>query len=296
MTISSMTGFARAQGHLGNLNWCWEIRSVNGKGLDIRVRVPSGYEALDVAARAAAAKIFNRGNISMTLTVNALQVQAGFRVNRDVLDQLLEVMGELRQKLPDARPASLDGILGLRGVIEAVEEVDDEDAREKARKAMTDSLNEGLAGLKQNRDQEGAGLAKVLSSHLETIEGLCSEAQNCAATRPEAIRARLKRQLEDVLDQMPALPEDRLAQEAAVLMVKADIREELDRLGAHIENGTKLLKQGGACGRKLDFLCQEFNREVNTICSKSQDVQLTNIGLELKTVIDQFREQVQNIE
>ncbi len=296
MSIHSMTGFARSSDTFANYNWTWEVRSVNGKGLDVRVRIPSGFDALDLATRNAVAARFKRGNISLTLSVSHVQEQAGYRVNHDLLKQLVEVMKTVEAEVPGVSAPSVDGLMGLRGVIEPVEETESEEEHTQAQTAILDSLKKALSDLKENRQAEGARMQEVLAGHIADIETLCTKAEKCAATQPEAIRARLIRQLKDVMEDVPELDEERISQEAAILMTKADVREELDRLRAHIEGARDLLKGGSPCGRKLDFLCQEFNREANTLCSKAQDVELTRIGLDLKTVIEQFREQVQNIE
>ncbi|WP_069189589.1 YicC/YloC family endoribonuclease [Candidatus Terasakiella magnetica] len=296
MSIKSMTGFARSSGNCGNYSWTWEVRSVNGKGLDIRMRIPSGYDALDVPARAAISKNFKRGNISLSLNVSHNQEQSGYRVNQELLKQLVDVMKTVQADVPGVAAPSVDGLMGLRGVIEPVEEGESEEEKEAAHKEILANLNEAITDMSANRASEGKRMDEVLSGHIKVIEDLCVKASDCAATQPEAIRARLMRQLKSVMEDLPELDEERISQEAAVLMTKADVREELDRLRAHIEGARDLLEAGSPCGRKLDFLCQEFNREANTLCSKAQDVELTRIGLDLKTVIEQFREQVQNIE
>ena len=254
-----MTGFARSEGQKDSCSWTWELKSVNAKGLDVRCRVPGGYENLENVARERLAKTFKRGNLSVNLTIRWFKGDAGFRVNPVVLGELLATLPEIRLQLPDAAPPSVDGLLALRGVIEPVED----DLSDEARKALE---------------------SEILESFEDALAAL------------SAIRERLKTQVQALLEDIPALSEDRLAQEAALLMSKADIREELDRLKAHEQAARDLMGNGGAVGRKLDFLCQEFNREANTLCSKSQDVTLTRIGLNLKSSIEQFREQVQNIE
>lgn len=296
MSIHSMTGFARASGCQGNYSWTWEVRSVNGKGLDVRCRIPSGFDALDLPTRNAINKKFKRGNVSVSLNISHTQEHAGYRVNHDLLKQLVDVMKMVEKDIPGVSAPTVDGLMGLRGVIEAVEEEESEEERENAHAIILSNLDEALNDLMENRSQEGMRMETVLRGHVDEIENLCDKAEDCAAAQPEAIRARLVRQLKDVMEDLPDLNEERISQEAAVLMTKADVREELDRLRAHIEGARELLDQGSPCGRKLDFLCQEFNREANTLCSKAQDVDLTRIGLDFKAVIDQFREQVQNIE
>jgi len=291
-----MTGFAQIEGQLEPCRWTWELKSVNGKGLDIRCRLPQGFEALESVAKKRAQAKFNRGNVSMGLAFNRDQAGGGYRINEAVLSDLLNALPALKDRVGDARPLSLDGLLGLRGVIEPVEEELGSDEREELEAAIMTSLDQALDALSTMREGEGARMALVLGEQLETIDGLSQEAEGLAVMQPDAIRERLQKQVAELLDQSPTLPEERLAQEAAVLMTKADVREELDRLMAHHQAASALLREGGSIGRKLDFLCQEFNREANTLCSKSVDVKLTNVGIELKAVIEQLREQVQNIE
>jgi len=291
-----MTGFARSEGQAEGCSWSWELKSINAKGLDVRCRVPSGYEKLEKAAREETAKSFKRGNVTVNLTINWLKGDAGFRVNPVVFGDLLAVLPDIRKQLPDAAPPSIDGLLALRGVIEPVEEELTDDAREALESEILESFEAALAALSAMRDEEGARLEEGLDARLDEIAGLSSEAEKLAALQPDAIRERLKTQVQVLMEDIPALSKERLAQEAALLMTKADIREELDRLKAHEQAARDLMGNGGAVGRKLDFLCQEFNREANTLCSKSQDVTLTRIGLDMKSSIEQFREQVQNIE
>ena len=289
-----MTGFARQEGGDGTLAWVWEIKSVNGRSLDVRCRVPSGYEALEIAARTAVQEHCARGNLQLSLIVNRGRVPLRLQVNRELLDQLVEVVRELEGQI-QAAPPRLDGLLAVRGVVEAVEEESKEqmDARQAA---MEEDLVLALEALTAMRRAEGRRLEAVVAERLTEIERLTGAAGETSAARPEALKARLRAQVEELLEAAPALPEERLAQEAAILAAKADVREELDRLEAHVAAAREILAQGGTMGRRLDFLCQEFNREANTLCSKSWDVDLTRIGLDLKSAIDQLREQVQNIE
>ncbi len=296
MPITSMTGFARSEGQSGAHGWTWEVKSVNGRGLDVRCRLASGFENLEQAARDRVAARCKRGNVSVTLTVTRTQGNGAFRVNQEALKQVLAVLPEIRKQVPDAATPSLDGLLGLRGVIEPVEESLSDDKRAALEAAMLDDLESALKALAAMRGDEGAKLAPALQSRLDDIGRLTAEAEKLAAMQPAAIRARLKAQIEELIADVPAIPEDRLAQEAAILMSKADLREELDRLKAHNAAARELMAVNGSVGRKLDFLCQEFNREANTLCSKSQDVELTRVGIEMKAAIEQLREQVQNIE
>lgn len=293
-----MTGYARAEGGDAQVSWVWEAKSVNGRGLELRLRLPSGHDALEPLAREAAARSLKRGNVQLSLTVTRLAETPSVRVNTGLLEQVLALTEAWRTRHPEVAPARWDGLLALKGVVEPMEaeDVDAEAVRLGREAAMKATLERMLTALVAMREGEGKRLVAVLSGQLDEIQTLAVRAGATAALRPEAIKARLKAQVAAVLEAAPALPEERIAQEVALLAVKADIREELDRLGAHVAAARELIGAGGAVGRKLDFLSQEFNREANTLCSKSSDVELTRIGLDLKAVIDQFREQVQNIE
>ena len=291
--VASMTGFARCEGDFGSYAWAWEARSVNAKSLDVRSRIGGGFDRLEPAARSAAAERFKRGNVSLTLSLKTADRAPRMQINRDLLNDLVALAGEFEQA--GAAKPRLDALLAVRGVIEPVEE-EDEAERAGAEAAMVTSLTAVLDQLAAARREEGARLVPVLSGHLERIETLVAAAKATAAAQPEALTERLRGQVAELLQASPALAEERLAQEAALLVAKADIREELDRLTAHIEQARELLSEGVAIGRRLDFLCQEFNREANTLCSKAADVELTRIGLDLKAVIEQLREQIQNIE
>ncbi|HUK58003.1 MAG TPA: YicC/YloC family endoribonuclease [Stellaceae bacterium] len=295
MAISSMTGFARAEGRADGLSWTWEVKSVNSRALDLRFRLPPGFDGLEPALRAALAKHVKRGSISASLTVTNEAGAAGLKINRAALATILAAAKELAPDL-EAAPPRLDGLLALRGVIETGEEPQDEEARERRDAALLKSWDDGLARLAAARVEEGARLEAVLVGHLAHIAELVGEAAASAAAQPAALRERLRSLVAELLEAAPALNEDRLAQEAALLAAKADVREEIDRLNAHVAAARGLLAEGGAIGRRFDFLCQEFNREANTLCSKSSDLALTRIGLALKAAIEQLREQVQNIE
>ena len=296
MAISSMTGFARAEGQEAGCSWTWEVRSVNGKGLEMRCRLPAGFEALEPRVREHVSATLKRGNIGANLTVTWIERPAGIRVNTEALHQVIALLPEIQHRIPGCRPPSPEGLLGLRGIIEVVDEQPAEETKAALDEAILAGLDRAVDSLAAMRRQEGARMAAVLDGHLGRIAGLCGEADGLAAAQPAAIMARLTEQVSVLMDSIPALPEDRLAQEVALLATKADLREELDRLKAHLEAALALLAGGGAVGRKLDFLCQEFNREANTLCSKSADVQLTRVGIDIKATIDQLREQVQNIE
>jgi len=296
MPITSMTGFARVEGHEDVCSWIWETKSVNGKGRDVRCRLPSGFEGLETKVRDAVAKRFRRGNLTVNLTVQWLQAVSEYKVNADLLGQLVSLIPEIEKLLPEVGPPRVDGLLALRGVIEPVEDKKSPELFRELEEVILKSLSDALDSLGTMRNEEGERLGKAIDGHVKEIENLCQKIRKQAATQPETIRKRLKEQVTELLEAVPAMPEERLAQEAAMLMTKADVREEIDRLQSHIDQSWSLIKEKGAIGRKFDFLCQEFNREANTLCSKSTDVEMTRLGLDLKSIIDQLREQVQNIE
>lgn len=291
MALSSMTGFARSDGRCGNRSWIWEARSVNSKALDVRVRLPAGFERLEPAARTLAADRFKRGSLNLTLSLSRSEEAPKLRLNRALLQEVLALAQEIDGM--GAAPPRLDALLAVRGIIEPAE---DESEREAVEAAVTDSLKAVLERLAAARTEEGARLGPVLTGEIDRIAALTGQAAASADAQPEALRRRLHAQLQELLSAAVPLPEERLAQEAALLIGRTDIREELDRLTAHIGQARDLLQSGGAVGRRLDFLCQELNREANTLCSKSASLALTRIGLDLKAGIEQFREQVQNIE
>jgi uncharacterized protein (TIGR00255 family) len=290
-----MTGFAEAQGAREGARWRWEAKSVNGRGLDLRLRTPPGFDAVEPAARMLASERFKRGSIQASLTLEGPDNARGLRIDAVALASAVRIAREIAAEtgLP---PARVDGLLALKGVI-----VQDEavlgDAAERARRdaAILETLASVFDALMRARKTEGAKLATVLSAQMNEIERLTAEAASLAASQPATLRDKLAAQLKDVLESND-VAEDRLAQEVALLALRADVREELDRLSAHVQEARTLLQSGEAVGRKLDFLAQEFNREANTLCSKSSDIALTRTGLALKAMIDQFREQAQNVE
>jgi uncharacterized protein (TIGR00255 family) len=290
-----MTGFAREGGTVGPFQWAWELKSVNGRGLDVRVRTPPGLESAGEEARGIVARALARGQVQLTLSLTRGAGATRIRVNRDALASLLSALEGL--ELPaSVRPASLDGLLQVKGIVE----VEDELADPSTSKILSDALRDGAAkateALKVARTSEGAALAEVLRGQLDAIEKLVEDADSAPGRRPEAVRARLETQLAELLEGRSALDPVRLHQEAVLIATRADIREELDRLKAHIASARSLLQGGGPVGRRLDFLAQEFGREANTLCSKANDISLSRTGLELKAVVEQFREQVQNVE
>jgi uncharacterized protein (TIGR00255 family) len=291
-----MTGFARVEGSQDGTSWAWELKSVNSKSLDVRLRLPPGFDYLEPLLRTSLAQRLKRGAISATLSLTRdAGAGGGLRVNRAALDQILALADELTGRI-EAAPPRLDGLLALRGVLEAAGEEESPEAREMLAAVFLAGWEAALASLVAMREAEGARLAAVLRERLAEMTLLAAAAEASAAAQPDAIRARLRSLVAALLDASPALPEERLAQEAALLVARADIREELDRLAAHLAAAQDLLREGTAIGRRFDFLCQEFNREANTLCSKSADVELTRTGLALKAAIEQLREQVQNIE
>ncbi len=295
MSVQSMTGFARTEGLCGQNVWSWELKSVNAKGLDLRFRLPPGLELLENACRQAFSSRIARGTLSATLTVRRAETQPVVSINEKALTAVLDAAQIIAARVGGGMP-SVDALLALRGIVEVIEPVETEDERKALQVAILGGLEEALVSLVAMREQEGAALATILLTRLEEIARLSEAAETHPARKPEAIRARLGESLAMLLDNNKSFDADRLHQEALLMAAKADIREELDRLKAHIDASRKLLAEGGAIGRKLDFLAQEFNRETNTLCSKSNDVSLTAIGLELKAVVEQFREQIQNLE
>jgi len=297
--IASMTGYARAQGADERRRWVWEARSVNGRNLEVRCRVPQGFERLENPARTAAGARLKRGNVALSLTINSERQSKPLRINRALLAELGILVEEVRKSTGAGAPAA-DGLLRVRGVIEEEEEREEsEEAVAALDKALTGSLDEVLRGLAASRAGEGKALAGVIAGHVDEIEGLCQRAGERAVAQIGVVRAKFESQLADLLERAPPLSEERFAQEVALLVGKADVREELDRLTAHIAQARSLLKEARAdnpVGRKFDFLCQEFNREANTLCSKSADIELTRIGIDLKGTIERMREQVQNVE
>ncbi len=295
MALSSMTGFARDQGACGAYAWSWELKSVNGKGLDFRVRLPAGWDAVEVPIRTRAGEVLTRGTVYATLSVKREGVAPVVRVNEGVLSAVLATVDNLAGRIK-AAPLQIDGILALKGVIEVVDDDEREEDRRAAEAAVVAGFAQTVAELAGMRRREGLALAKTLEQRLAEISALVARAESVPARQPEAIRTRIAEQVATLLSASERFDPDRLHQEAILIATKADIREELDRLTSHVAQARRMIADGGAVGRRLDFLAQEFNREANTLCSKSNDVELTTIGLELKSVVEQFREQVQNLE
>lgn len=295
MALSSMTGFARADGVQGAYFWTWELKSVNAKGLDVRLRLPPGWDAIEIPARGRVAAALARGTLYATLTVRRDGAPPLVRINQPVLSAMLTAIREIGERV-QAAPPSLDGILSLKGVIDVIEADESEAEKNAAMSAVSVGFDEALGQLAAMRRDEGAALARVLEQRLAEMSALVARAETTPGRQTEAIRERLAEQVAALLQSASGFDPDRLHQEAILIATKADIREELDRLQSHFAQALAMVQSGGAVGRKLDFLCQELNREANTICAKSNDVELTNIGLELKSAVEQFREQVQNLE
>ena len=295
MALQSMTGFARAVAAHDGAAIAWEVKSVNGKSIETRLRLPPGFERLEPAARQAVQKRFSRGNIKAVLAVARTGVQAQPVINEAFLKDIAGLARRLEEQFGAAR-ASADGLLALRGVLETPETIETEEERAPLDAAILAALDDALAGLEEARHREGEALSAVLLGHLDRIAGLTLAAESDASREPAVIRQKIAEQVRLLMDAASGLDEARLHQEAAFLATKADIREEIDRLKTHVAAARSLIAAGGPVGRKLDFLSQEFNRESNTLCSKSNAASMTGIGLELKAVVDQFREQVQNLE
>lgn len=295
MALSSMTGFARSHGTSGPYTFEWELKSVNAKGFDFRMRLPPGWDDVELSARKRATELLSRGTVYANLNVKRSSAASNIRVNEDVLSAVVKIAGQLAARI-DAVAPSIDGLLAIKGVIEVAEPEANEAEEQAARVAVAASFEQALSSLIDMRKREGATLGDILKQRLDQIEQLAGQAEKAPGRQPEAIRARLAEQIAALVSASDRFDSDRLTQEALLMATKADIREELDRIASHLSQSRALLDKGGPVGRRLDFLAQEFNREVNTCCSKSNDLELTNAGLEMKNVVEQFREQVQNLE
>jgi uncharacterized protein (TIGR00255 family) len=295
MALSSMTGFARSHGASGPYTFEWELKSVNAKGFDLRVRLPQGFDEVEAHAKKRAGEVLSRGTVYANLNVKRTNAAATVRINEDVLNAVLKVVTQLSGKV-DAVAPSIDGLLGIKGVIEIAEPEGNDEEDKAARAAVAEAFDKALADLVDMRKREGSSLGQILTQRVGEIEVLAKKAESSPGRKAEAIKARLAEQIATLLDTSDRFDPDRLMQEAILIATKADIREELDRIASHIAQARELIGRGGPIGRKLDFLAQEFHREVNTCCSKSNDIELTNTGLAMKNVVEQFREQVQNLE
>ena len=297
-SLASMTGFARADGTLPDgASFLWEMRSVNGRGLDLRLRLPNGFDGVEPALRDAAGKVFKRGNISATLNIKR-EEKTGSRLTPDpaALEQALRLALDLAARIPGAPPPRAEALLALPGVLRAESSELDEVAEEARRAVVTKAFTAALQALAKSRAAEGARLAEILGVLIDEIAALVTLSRDAAADQPAQQKARLLESLAALLEGERRVPEERLAAEVALLAAKSDVREEIDRLNAHIAEARALLASGDAVGRRLEFLTQEFVREANTLCSKSASVALTRLGLDLKAAIERLREQAANVE
>ncbi|MBV9077801.1 MAG: YicC family protein [Methylobacteriaceae bacterium] len=295
MPIRSMTGFARVAGTSAATGWAWELKAVNGRNLEVRTRVPPGFDAVGEEARRLVLATLSRGQCQLGLTLTRPPSAPRVRLNEALLGSLLASLRAT--ELPDGvRPVSLDGLLAVRGVVEVEDEPETAEAEEALRHDLLAAIPTLAAALVGAREEEGAALAGILERLIADMTSLIRAATDAPGRKPEAVRARLAAQVATLLETEQSLDPARLHQEAVLLATRADIQEELDRLEAHLASARELIGQDGAVGRRLDFLAQEFGREANTLCSKANDVDLSRIGLELKTLVEQFREQVANVE
>ena len=290
-----MTGFARSQGTLEDLTWHWELRSVNGRGLDIRLRFPPGYEALEQPARKTLSSAFARGNVSANLTARRTTNDVEIQLNEHVLHQVLAAVEKIRA-LTNAPAPTAEGLINTKGVLDILDKTESTDRQDVKQNELLSGLDHAITELKAMRGSEGQQLHKIIQKQLDEIDQNAKAIKQAASNQPEKVAKRFKQQIDALLGGDTSIQQDRLHQEIAVLLTKADVSEELDRIDAHIIAARELLQQASPIGRKLDFLTQEFNREANTICSKSNDITITQSGLAMKAAIDQMREQVQNVE
>ena len=295
MTLSSMTGFGRAEGHYEHYSWVWEIRSVNGKGLDVRMRIPPGLDAFDQFIKTTIKKEITRGSINVLLQLSKEETDTDVKVNEAALDKLIGVAKKASVD-HDLPMPSLDSLFSIRDVVEIIPTEDNENQISERNDILKKSFIEALSELKSSRLEEGLATRKMLSDVIDQVEDLLNQAEEIVNNQPSLLKEKYEEKVNALFDNKQGIDKDRLAQEIVLLATKADTKEETDRLRAHIASARTMLDAKGTIGRKMDFLTQEFNREANTLCSKSSDIALTNIGLSLKTAIDQIREQVQNVE
>jgi uncharacterized protein (TIGR00255 family) len=290
-----MTGFARTDGQADGAAWAWEVRSVNGRGLELRFRLPPGFDAIEPGLRELAGHVLRRGNVSANLTIRR-EERPRLVADTDTLDQLLALALNIAARIPGAPPPAAEALLAMPGVLRTADAGNDDAAKASQLDAIRQGFATVLEQLALSRQAEGSRLHAILSAQLDEIDALRTQAQAEAADQPAMQRTRLTAILADLMGEAHSLPEDRIAQEVALLATRSDVREELDRLGSHLQAARALLAEGAQIGRKFDFLVQEFVRETNTLCSKSATTALTTTGLRLKAAIEQMREQVQNVE
>jgi len=288
-----MTGFARSEGASAGRRWVWELKSVNGRGLEFRFRTPAGMDSIEPELRRSAAETFSRGSINASLSVESDASATTFKVNWEALGAAVRAVEQIRQRIDCEKPRA-EGLLALKGVIEQDDASQSEEARADFAAAVAKTFRDALSELKSARDGEGAALARIIAVQIDEIERLAATARSSDGAGLDAIRSRISSQLQEFL--AADIPADRVAQEAALLAIKADVREELDRIAAHVAAARALLAAAEPVGRRFDFLAQEFNREANTLCSKAQHMDLKRIGLDLKSAVDRLREQIQNVE
>ncbi len=295
MSLKSMTGFANASAGHGEYNWSFEIKSVNAKGLDIRSRVPSFLDGFDIEIKKIVSNFLQRGTVFVNLAIEREGADNNFTINTKLLDSLIETASQYSNR-PGIAPASIDGLMNIKGVIDFSSKGLEEDEKQQLLVALAEHLQVVMLELVDARSNEGLRMQQILSANMDEMFKLVTSAEQCAAVRMEAVRDRFQSNVERLLQDDANVSKDRLEQEIAMLAVKADITEEIDRLKSHITEAREIMESSDAVGRRLDFLSQEFNREANTLCSKSNDKELTRVGLAMKVLIDQFREQIQNIE
>jgi uncharacterized protein (TIGR00255 family) len=295
MAIASMTGFGRSEGAADGFVWAWEARSVNGRGLDVRLRLPPGNDAIEPALRELSAKSLTRGNINATLSIDRQSSGGSVRLNEVMLADVLRAADRAAEIIGGARPDTAS-LLGIKGVLEQSDTTEATDARASREALLITGFEQALGKLASSRRAEGTRLATIISDQVSEIERLTAQVRVSPSRSVDAIRGRIKDQVARLIDTDSGFDQDRLHQEAILVATRADVEEELARLDAHVAAARDILREPGAVGRKLDFLAQEFNREANTLCSKANAVDVTRLGLALKTVIDQLREQVQNVE
>lgn len=295
MTLSSMTGFGRAEGHFQKYSWLWEIRSVNGKTLDIRMRIPPGLDAMDQHIKNTLKENVARGNVNISLILQKETDETTVDINEEALDKIVAIAKDISKKHNLPTP-SVDRLLSIRDVVAITEMADDDETIAERDNALKASFLDAVRSFKESRDYEGKATSGMLSNIIDDIERQLLDAEQVASGQSEEIKKRFLEKVEALIDKNQGLDKERILQEVVILATKADVKEETDRLRAHISSARSLLKSSDPVGRKLEFLSQEFNREINTLCSKSSDITLTNIGLSLKSSVDQLREQILNVE